>query len=61
MCVPKLDLAAGKSQTATFAKPGIYFFYDEGQAAYNPKLGLAAAKRGTPTFPVAMQGYVIVL
>jgi len=59
--VPKLDLAAGKSQTATFAKPGIYFFYDEGQAAYNPKLGLAAAKRGTPTFAVAMQGYVIVL
>jgi plastocyanin len=59
--VPKLDLAAGKSQTATFAKPGIYFFYDEGHAAYNPKLGLAAAKKGTPTFPIAMQGYVIVL
>ena len=59
--VPKLDLAVGKSQTATLAEPGIYFFYDEGQAAYNPKLGLAAAKKGTPTFPVAMQGYVIVL
>ncbi|HLW59634.1 MAG TPA: plastocyanin/azurin family copper-binding protein [bacterium] len=59
--VPKLDLAAGKSKTATFAKPGIYFFYDEGNAAYNPKLGLAAAKKGTPTFPVASQGYVIVL
>ncbi len=59
--VPKLDLAVGKSQTATFAKPGIYFFYDEGHAVYNPKLGLAAAKKETPTFPVAMQGYVIVL
>jgi plastocyanin len=59
--MPKLDLAVGKSQTATFAKPGIYFFYDEGHAAYDPKLGLAAAKKGTPTFPVAMQGYVIVL
>ena len=59
--VPKLDLAAGKSQTATFAKPGIYFFYDERQAIYNSKVGLAAAKKGTPTFPVAMQGYVIVL
>jgi plastocyanin len=59
--VPKLDLAAGKSQTATFAKPGIYFFYDERLATYDSKFGLAAAKKGTPTFPVAMQGYVIVL
>ena len=59
--VSKLDLPAGKSQTAIFAKPGIYLFYDERQATYNSKVGLAAAKKGTPTFPVAMQGYVIVL
>jgi plastocyanin len=59
--VPKLDLAAGKSQTATFAKPGIYLFYDERHATYNNKLGLAAAKTGAPNFPVAMKGYVIVL
>jgi len=59
--VPKLALPAGKSQTATFAKPGIYLFYDERQATYNAKVGLAAAKKGTPTFPVAMQGYVVVL
>ncbi len=58
---PKVDLAAGKSQSVTFAKPGIYFFYDERSAIYNSKMGLAAAKKGTPTFPVAMQGYVIVL
>ena len=59
--VPKLDLPAGKSQTVTFARTGIYFFYDERQATYNSKVGLAAAKKGTPTFPVAMQGFVIVL
>ena len=59
--VQKFDLPAGKSQTATFKRPGIYFFYDERQATYNSKVGLAAAKKGTPTFPVAMQGYVIVL
>jgi plastocyanin len=58
--VPRLDLAAGKSQTVTFAKPGIYFFYDEGYATYKSKVGLATAKKGTPNFPVAMQGYVIV-
>ena len=59
--VPRLVLPAGKSQTGTFKKPGIYFFYDERQATYDSKVGLAAAKKGTPTFPVAMQGYVIVL
>jgi len=58
---PKFDLASGKSRTVTFAKPGIYFFFDEGQATYNSGVGLAAAKKGTPAFPVAMQGYVIVL
>jgi plastocyanin len=59
--VPKLDLAAGKSQMVTLTKPGIYFFYDERYATYNSKLGLAKAQKGTPTFPVAMQGYVVVL
>jgi plastocyanin len=59
--VPKLEIAAGKRQTATFAKPGIYFFYCDRHATYNSKLGLAAAKKGTPTFPVAEQGYVVVL
>ncbi|HLY24229.1 MAG TPA: plastocyanin/azurin family copper-binding protein [bacterium] len=58
---PKLTIAAGKSGSATFAKPGIYFFYDERFAMYNTKLGLAAAKKGAPHFPVAMQGYVVVL
>ncbi len=57
----KLALPAGKSQTATFAKPGIYLFYDDRYVAFNAKLGLAAAKDGTPTYPVSMEGYVIVL
>jgi plastocyanin len=58
---PKLSLAPGTSGSATFAKPGIYFFYDERFATYDSKLGLAAAKKGAPNFPVAMQGYVVVL
>jgi len=58
---PNLTLAAGKSGATTFAKRGIYLFYDEGFATYNPKLELAAAKKGAPHFPVAMQGYVVVL
>ncbi len=58
---PKLTLAPGKSASATFAKPGIYFFYDERFATYNSKYGLAAAKKGAPHFPIAMQGYVVVL
>ncbi len=57
----KLALPTGKSQTANFAKPGVYTFYCERHATYNAKLGLAEAKPGTKTFPVSMQGYVIVL
>ncbi len=59
--MPKLSLAAGKSASATFAKPGVYLFYDERFATYDAKLGLAGAKKGSPHFPVAMQGFVVVL
>jgi plastocyanin len=59
--MPKLALAAGKSGSAEFTRPGVYFYYDERFATYNSRLGLAAAKRGAPHFPVAMQGYVVVL
>jgi plastocyanin len=57
----RLALPAGKSQTATFAKPGVYFFYDSNAATLDPKIGLAKSKPGTKVFPVSMQGYVIVL
>jgi len=58
---PRLDLAAGKGQTATFGQAGVYLFYCELHATYNGKLGLAAANKGARTFPVSMEGYVIVL
>lgn len=58
---PKLELPAGGSQTATFAKPGTYFFYCPLHAIYDSKVGLAAAKKGTATFPVAEEGFVVVL
>ncbi|MHB8731231.1 MAG: plastocyanin/azurin family copper-binding protein [bacterium] len=57
----KLALPAGKSQTATFAKPGVYLFYDSNAATLDPKTGLVKSKSGTKVFPVSMQGYVIVL
>lgn len=56
-----LALPAGKSQTVTFSKPGIYLFYDERRASYDSKTALAKANKGTTTFPVSMQGFVIVL
>jgi plastocyanin len=57
----KLPLPTGKSQTNTFAKPGVYTFYCERHATYDTKLGLAKAKAGAKTFPVSMQGFVVVL
>jgi len=59
--VDKIALPAGKSGSATFAKPGVYLFYDSNSATFDQKLGLAKAKSGTKTFPVSMQGFVIVL
>lgn len=57
----KLALPTGRSQTATFAKPGVYLFYDANAATLDSKIGLAKSKSGTKVFPVSMQGYVIVL
>lgn len=59
--MPRLSLAAGKSASATFATPGVYLFYDERFATYDAKIGLAGAKKGAPHFPIAMQGFVVVL
>jgi len=58
---PLLNLEVGKGQTATFATPGVYLFYCEHHTAYDARLELAAAVKGTHAFPVSMQGYVIVL
>jgi plastocyanin len=56
----QLPIPAGQSQTASFSKTGVYFFYSSRDADYNTKLTLAEAKNGSRTFPVAMQGYVVV-
>jgi plastocyanin len=56
-----LALPAGKGQTVSFAKPGVYLFYDQRYATYNSKVGLAAARKGVPNYPVALQGFVVVL
>ena len=58
---PLLNLEVGKGQTATFVTPGVYLFYCEHHTAYDARLELAAAVKGTRAFPVSMQGYVIVL
>ncbi len=59
--VPPLALPAGTSQTVSFAKPGVYLYYDQRYATYKSAVGLAAAKKGAPNYPVALQGYVVVL
>jgi len=57
----KLALPAGKSGTATFAKPGVYLFYDSNAATMDEETELAKAKPGTKVFPVSMQGFVVAL
>jgi plastocyanin len=57
----ELNVFPGKSQSKTFATPGILFYYCDLHATYNPKLGLAAAKKDADIFPASQQGYVIVL
>jgi plastocyanin len=56
----QLTIPPGQSQTAGFSKTGLYFFYSSRDADYNTKLALAEAKNGARTYPVAMQGYVVV-
>ncbi len=58
---PLLVLPVGKSETATFARPGVYLYYCECHTVYDPRLELAAAIEGARAYPVSMQGYVIVL
>jgi plastocyanin len=58
---PPLTLAPGKNLTVSFGKPGIYLFYDPRSATYESDTGLAAAKKGSPGYPVSIQGYVVVL
>lgn len=44
-----------------FGTPGVYLFYCEHHTAYDARLELAGAVKGTRAFPVSMQGYVVVL
>jgi plastocyanin len=58
---PLLVLPVGTSRTATFARPGVYFYYCECHTVYDARLELSAAVEGARAFPVSMEGYVIVL
>src|SRR5579884_1430315 len=53
-----LHLAPGGSASYTFTTPGLYDYYDTGEAAWNQDDGHVAALAQAPDFPLAMEGVI---
>jgi plastocyanin len=51
-------IAAGSQAQFTFHHPGLYHYYDPTMSTWNSSLSRIAAKRGTPHFPLAMDGVI---
>ncbi len=51
-----LRVAPGKSVTFTFTQPGMYHYYDTTMSTWNTAFSRVSAKKGTPRFPLAMDG-----
>jgi len=49
-------VAPGKRVTFTFTQPGIYHYYDTTMSTWNTLFSRASANKGTPRFPLAMDG-----
>ena len=49
-------VAPGKSVTFTFTQPGMYHYYDTTMSTWNTAFSRVSAKKGTPRFPLAMDG-----
>ena len=49
-------VAPGKSVMFTFTQPGLYHYYDTTMSTWNTSFSRVAAKKGTPRFPLAMDG-----
>ncbi|HJT59743.1 MAG TPA: hypothetical protein VJ761_24755 [Ktedonobacteraceae bacterium] len=53
-----LHLPAGGKAQFTFNQAGLYHYYDPTRSTWNPTLGRVAADKGTPLFPLAMDGII---
>lgn len=51
-------IPAGEQQQVTFNKAGLYHYYDSTMSTWNATLSRVAAKKGTPYFPLAMDGVI---
>ena len=49
---------AGGQAQFTFSRPGLYHYYDTGMSTWNLTLERVAAHKGTPHFPLAMDGII---
>lgn len=49
---------AGKRAQFTFSQSGLYHYYDTTTSSWNATLSRVAAHRGTPHFPLAMDGVI---
>jgi plastocyanin len=49
---------AGQRIQFTFSRPGLYHYYDPTWSTWNSGLARVAANRGTPHFPLAMDGVI---
>ena len=55
-----LDLAPGATQTVLFSQPGLYHYYDPTVSDWNQQFGRVAPRKGTPLFPLTMEGMIYV-
>lgn len=49
-------VAPGKSVTFTFTQQGLYHYYDTTMTTWNTTFSRVVANKGTPSFPLAMDG-----
>lgn len=56
-----IDIAGGKTGTFTFDQPGVYRYYCDLHADYDPMMQDVKAKPGMDVYPAPMRGVVVVL
>lgn len=53
-----LRLPAGGKAQFTFNQAGLYHYYDPTRSSWNPALARVDANKGTPRYPLAMEGVI---
>lgn len=51
-------IPAGRHAQFTFSQPSLYHYYDTTTSSWNASLSRVAANKGTPHFPLAMDGVI---